>query len=81
MNRDLSLPLVLAAVAFAFAGRADGQGFRDPTLPIDARVADLLSQLTLAEKISLIPTGQPAIPRLNIAARIDRKSTRLNSSH
>ncbi len=61
--------LVFAAAALAFACLVNAQDFRDTTLPIDRRVSALLSQLTLAEKISLIPTDQPAIPRLDIAAR------------
>jgi beta-glucosidase len=40
--------------------------FRDPSLSVDARVTDLLSRLTLAEKISLLHQYEPAIPRLGI---------------
>ena len=40
--------------------------FRDPSLPVDARVSDLLSRLTLDEKISLLHQYEPAIPRLGI---------------
>ncbi|MFG2945436.1 glycoside hydrolase family 3 C-terminal domain-containing protein [Streptomyces adustus] len=40
--------------------------FRDPALTVDARVADLLSRLTLDEKISLLHQYEPAIPRLGI---------------
>jgi len=50
-------------------GSASAQPFRDPTVPIDTRVADLVSRLTLAEKISLMWSTQPAIDRLGIAAR------------
>jgi beta-glucosidase len=66
---DRRVSLVAAAVALAFAGRANAQDFRDTTLPIDVRVADLISHLTLTEKINLLPTDQAAISRLNIAAR------------
>ena len=51
------------------AGSASSQPFRDPGLPIDVRVADLVSRLTLSEKISLMWSTQPAISRLGIAAR------------
>ncbi|MFJ4631630.1 glycoside hydrolase family 3 C-terminal domain-containing protein [Streptomyces sp. NPDC088847] len=40
--------------------------FRDPTLPVSRRVDDLLSRLTLDEKISLLHQYEPAIPRLGI---------------
>ncbi|MGW2896671.1 glycoside hydrolase family 3 C-terminal domain-containing protein [Streptomyces sp. NPDC001212] len=40
--------------------------FRDPRLPVDRRVDDLLSRLTPDEKISLLHQYEPAIPRLGI---------------
>jgi len=40
--------------------------FRDPDLPLDARVDDLVGRLTLGEKVSLLHQFQPAIPRLGI---------------
>lgn len=40
--------------------------FRDPSLPLETRVNDLLSRLTLEEKIGLIPTRQAAVERLGI---------------
>ncbi|WP_328938409.1 glycoside hydrolase family 3 C-terminal domain-containing protein [Streptomyces tauricus] len=42
--------------------------FRDPRLSVDRRVDDLLSRLTLDEKVSLLHQWQPAIPRLGIQA-------------
>lgn len=42
--------------------------FRDPDASLEARVHDLLSRLTTAEKISLLHQCQPAVPRLGIAA-------------
>ena len=42
--------------------------FDNPHLPASARIADLLSRLTLAEKISLLHQYEPAIPRLGIPA-------------
>ncbi|WP_328496018.1 glycoside hydrolase family 3 C-terminal domain-containing protein [Streptomyces sp. NBC_00414] len=42
--------------------------FRDPRLSVDRRVDDLLSRLTLDEKVSLLHQWQPAIPRLGIGA-------------
>lgn len=40
--------------------------FQDPAEPLDIRVNDLLSRLTIEEKISLLHQWQPAIPRLKI---------------
>ncbi|MEH1028657.1 glycoside hydrolase family 3 C-terminal domain-containing protein [Micromonospora profundi] len=40
--------------------------FRDPHLPVNARVDDLLGRLTQDEKISMLHQYQPAIPRLGI---------------
>ena len=40
--------------------------FRDPKLGDDARIADLLSRLTLDEKVSLM-SDHPKIPRLGLA--------------
>jgi beta-glucosidase len=42
--------------------------FRDPDLPLEERIGDLLGRLTLAEKVSLLHQAQPAIPRLGLAA-------------
>jgi len=42
--------------------------FQDPNLPLETRVDDLISRLTLDEKISLLHQWQPAIPRLGIAS-------------
>ncbi len=47
---------------------ADTPAFRDPALPLNTRVTDLVSRLTLDEKISLLHQYQPAIPRLGIAS-------------
>lgn len=43
-------------------------GFRDPRLPLADRVADLLGQLTLAEKLALLHQYQAPVPRLGVAA-------------
>ncbi|MGA1979414.1 MAG: glycoside hydrolase family 3 C-terminal domain-containing protein [Sedimentisphaerales bacterium] len=42
--------------------------FQDPNLPLETRVDDLISRLTLSEKVSLLHQWQPAIPRLGIAS-------------
>ncbi len=40
--------------------------WKDSSQPIDARVADLISRLSLAEKVQQMRNGAPAIPRLGI---------------
>lgn len=40
--------------------------FQDPNLDLETRVNDLISRLTIEEKLSLIPTTQTGIPRLGI---------------
>ena len=40
--------------------------YMDTALPLKRRIKNLVSQLTLEEKIGLIPTRQAAISRLNI---------------
>ncbi|TQM84728.1 beta-glucosidase [Saccharothrix saharensis] len=42
--------------------------FRDPGLPVEDRVADLLGRLTDEEKVALLHQHQPAVPRLGLAA-------------
>ncbi len=42
--------------------------FRNPALPLEERVTDLLGRLTIDEKLSLLVQLQPAIPRLGIRA-------------
>jgi beta-glucosidase len=54
--------LVLAA---GFAWAQTGDRFRDPSLPDDQRIADLLNRLTLDEKVNLM-SNHPRIPRLGI---------------
>ncbi len=50
------------------AARAAVYPFRDPTLPIDRRIDDLLSRLTLQEKVAQMNNSAPAISRLDIPA-------------
>jgi beta-glucosidase len=67
---------------FQAAGRGRGRGmantpiqrpdplppFYDPKLPLEKRVDDLVSRLTLEEKVSLMGMNSSAIPRLGIAS-------------
>ncbi|MER6121994.1 glycoside hydrolase family 3 C-terminal domain-containing protein [Streptomyces sp. NPDC001795] len=63
----VALALVAGLSAAVPAGADDpAYPFRDPNLPVAERVDDLLSRLTLDEKISLLHQYEPAIPRLGI---------------
>ncbi|WP_367127094.1 beta-glucosidase [Saccharothrix sp. HUAS TT1] len=42
--------------------------FRDPGLPVEDRVTDLLDRLSDEEKVALLHQHQPAVPRLGLAA-------------
>jgi beta-glucosidase len=63
--------VVLAACARpprVSAPAATGEPFRDPSRPVEARVADLVARLTADEKIGQLVTDAPAIPRLGVPA-------------
>ena len=49
-----------------FAGKWAAMPFCDATLDIDARVADAVARLSLAEKISALGTGTGALPSLGL---------------
>jgi len=48
--------------------RAFSPAYKDPTLPIEKRVDDLIARMTLDEKVSQMMNAAPAIPRLDIPA-------------
>ncbi|GAA0364813.1 glycoside hydrolase family 3 protein [Microbispora corallina] len=69
LRRPLSAAAALAvalSLSTAPAAAADDFPFRNPSLPLDRRIDDLLGRLTLDEKISLLHQSQPAIPRLGM---------------
>lgn len=57
---------VLGIACFGKSLFAQNEPFRNTALPVDARVKDLVSRLTLEEKIWQMIYNSPAIPRLNI---------------
>ena len=67
--RAVVLPLLLAAGIAQTLTAAEP--FRDPSLPLEQRVDDLVSRLTLDEKIAVLGQVQPAIPKLEF----DNKGT------
>ncbi|MBO3737980.1 glycoside hydrolase family 3 protein [Actinoplanes flavus] len=62
----LAAALLVVPLAPGAAHADPAYPFRDPSLPLAARVDDLVGRLTLDEKISLLHQYQPAIPRLGI---------------
>ena len=65
LRRLTPLALTLAAFASAASAQSPAYPFRDATLPAEARITDLLSRLTLDEKI-LLMSDHPRIPRLGL---------------
>src|SRR5436853_4566114 len=57
------VPLVACAL---FVGAFAADAYRDPALPVETRVQDLVSRLTLEEKASLLKNTTPGVPRLGI---------------
>ncbi len=64
--RQLASFVLACGVAMGLC--AQNEPFRDSSLPAAERAADLLSRLTLDEKVSLMMDNSPAIPRLDIPA-------------
>ena len=69
VHRKLMVLALLAACWPVLAQRsAPKEAYLDPALPIETRVDDLVSRMTLPEKISQMQNEAPAIPRLAIPA-------------
>src|SRR6201992_2977343 len=59
----------LCACALLLTGQPAGQPpYLDPTLTPQKRAADLVSRMTLDEKVLQMQNSAPALPRLNIPA-------------
>lgn len=59
--------IAIAAVAsLGLSATAQNELFRDPNAPMHDRIMDLLSRMTVEEKISMMTHNAPAIPRLGI---------------
>ncbi len=65
-GRLILLVPILAAAAFGQSSAAEA--YKDPNLSAEKRAADLVSRMTLEEKVLQMQNSAPAIPRLNIPA-------------
>jgi len=68
-NVCLSLAIVLARVAMSQNKPTPADGglpFQNPSLTVDERVSDLISRMTLDEKVKQMLYDAPAIPRLRV---------------
>jgi beta-glucosidase len=72
MHKVFSAAALGVGLFLAFAGpnhaNADSFPFQNPNLPIAKRVDDLVSRMTLQEKVSQMMNGAPAIPHLGVPA-------------
>ena len=66
MNYRLLLFVLLLGLGVPFIYAQEEMPFRDENLPAHERVMDLLSRLTIEEKISLLYATSQGIPRLQI---------------
>src|SRR5260370_5044375 len=57
---------IVDASGLSKAGATDGPAYKDPRLPVEQRVSDLVSRTTLEEKVSQLGHAAAAIPRLGI---------------
>ena len=60
--------ILLCSLLIVAAANAQPLPFRNPSLPIEKRVDDLLTQLTPAEKVSLLGYRSKSVDRLSIPA-------------
>ncbi|RKY87706.1 glycoside hydrolase family 3 protein, partial [candidate division KSB1 bacterium] len=65
-KKHAELSKVADKATSAAASRQDKLAYKDPTLPIEKRVNDLVSRMTLEEKISQMMHSAPAIERLDV---------------
>ena len=67
----LALPRMVVAGSPPFScapGATQGYAFCDSRLPVEQRAADLVSRLTLAEKVSQLGDEAAGVPRLGVPA-------------
>jgi len=67
-NWNTPIVWILGLAAAASAQTAGQPAYLNPDLPAERRAADLVSRMTLEEKVLQMQNSAPAIPRLNIPA-------------
>jgi beta-glucosidase len=67
MIKSLSIGLSLTLL-LQVSGYSQTETYLDPNQPLNVRVKDLVSKLTLEQKVSQMNYASPAIPQLNIPA-------------
>lgn len=67
-KKILTTILLLMPIMFSNAQKQYTYPFQNPSLSFEKRVADLVSRLTLKEKIALMQNNSQAVPRLGIPA-------------
>jgi len=74
MDRKLAFLLLAAILCAAASSKASAQAssaepkYKNPSVPIDQRVDDLIKRMTLEEKVSQLTNDAAAVPRLGIPA-------------
>ena len=69
MKKKISITLFLFASFFqVLSAQTYTYPFQDPDRPLTERINDIISRLTLEEKVQLMKHNVPAIPRLQIPA-------------
>ena len=69
MKKKISITLFLFASFFqVLSAQTYTYPFQDPDRPLTERINDIISRLTLEEKVQLMKHNAPAIPRLQIPA-------------
>jgi beta-glucosidase len=66
--RALLLALFVGVATSAAVAAGEQAAYLDPDRPIEGRIKDLVSRMTLEEKIGQLSSSAPAIPRLGIPA-------------
>ena len=69
MKRGIILPVLLLMMGieiYAQSTEKTKQVYLDITKPLDVRIADLVSKMTVEEKVSQMMSNSPSIARLNI---------------
>ena len=62
------LLLILVFNVYLFQAQNSKYPFQNPSLPVEERVEDLISRLTLSEKVQMMKHQSPAIERLGVPA-------------